>query len=299
MNLNTQSRLNLNWQKIRITLAIAWLILTSSLAVWWMMFAMNLISQYESAITRHKAMLIWEGITLLGLLLIGGSTLIYFILQEKKHSESLRIFFSGFTHDIKNRLAGIKLQAESLRADNENSQLNMLVSRLITDTSRLQVQVENSLYVGGAKKLEVYYEDLDFKKMVTFLQDSWPQIKIQLQGEPILHTDRRTFENVVTNILHNSISHGQASEISVTAEKLNTDKVRLRFADNGQGFHGDIRRLGEIFYRHNPSSGSGLGLYTCRESLRRMQAQLSFAQNVKGENCKGFTLQIDLPGELQ
>lgn len=298
MKLNLNGRLNFNWQNLRIMTAVIWLILTLSLTVWWMMFAMNLISQYEGEASRYKTMLVWEGLTLFGLLLLGGSTLIYFILQEKKRSDSLRIFFSGFTHDIKNRLAGIKLQAESLLADNENLQLNSLVSRLLTDTSRLQVQVENSLYVGNVQKSEVYYEDLDLKKMIHFLQDSWPQIKINLQGNPSLYTDRRSFENVVTNILHNSISHGQANEMVVIAEKLGADRVRLRFIDNGHGFSGDVRRLGEIFYRHSRTSGSGLGLYTCVQSLSRMRAKMSFEQNLNDTKWKGFELQIDLPGKI-
>lgn len=289
--------------KLKISLAVAWLVFTTSMTVWWMYFALNLISQFEFAEGRHKTMLLWEGATLIALLLIGGSTLIYFVLQEKRQSQSLRIFFSGFTHDIKNRIAGIKLQTEILRLDNNNEKLKTLIDRLITDTSRLQVQVENSLYVGGSQDNQTYFENLNLKNLLGLLQDSWPQIQIHLKGEPILRTDRRAFEGIVTNILHNAISHGQATQLVVQAEKLSAEKLRLTFVDNGQGFSGDTKRLGEIFYRHSPASGSGLGLYTCAQSAKRMQGELAFIDSkevqVKEFLQPGFAVRMDLPGELK
>lgn len=291
-------------RKFRIGLAIFWLLLTSSLTLWWMLFAMNLIAQFEAEYIKHRSMLLWEGATLLALLLIGGGSIIYYILREEKQNEKLRVFFSGFTHDIKNRLAGIKIQAESLKSDLQHSPMIAVADRLVTDTSRLQVQVENSLYVGGGRDLELYYEDIQLKNLVSLLQDSWPQIRITLKGDVRLKVDRRVFESVITNIINNSVSHGQATELCIEVQQISNQMVRLKFVDNGQGFHGDHRRLGELFYRHNSASGSGLGLYTCRESVKRLKGNMYFSvdsnsSGISSANKSDFAVQIDLPGALQ
>jgi signal transduction histidine kinase len=280
--------------RLGLVLAVFWLVLTSSLALWWMIFAMQLIAKIETDLERHRSMLFWEGATLLTLLLVGGSTLIYFILRERRQAQSLKEFFAGFTHDVKTRLAGVKLQTESLKADNKDTHLKPLIDRLITDTSRLQVQVENSLFIGGSQKSDLYVETVVLSDLFRFLRDSWPQIEINLKNDAKIKVDRRVFENIITNILHNAISHGQATRLDVSCTSNKNAFVYLNFVDNGQGFSGDPARLGEIFYRHNPSSGSGLGLYTAREYLKRMGGQASFETKTKG-----FSIALEVPGELQ
>ncbi len=253
---------------------------------------MELIAQVDIETDRHRSMLFWEGATLLALLLIGGGTLIHFIRQESRHARKLKKFFAGFTHDVKTRLAGVKLQTEILRADNKDEKLKSLIDRLLTDTSRLQVQVENSLYVGGSSRNTLHAESVSIRSLVEILKDSWPQLHMTVRGEATVLADRRAIESVLTNLFHNSISHGQATEIEVD---LSVDRsegcAQIRVRDNGKGFSGDATKLGEIFYRHNPSSGSGLGLYTSRESIQKMGGSLLFRDAEK----KGFQVEIQLP----
>ncbi|MCX2718211.1 sensor histidine kinase [Lentiprolixibacter aurantiacus] len=86
--------------------------------------------------------------------------------------------------------------------------------------------------------------------------------------EPIMvHADREKIQQVVSNLLVNSIKYGQyngTTEISV--ENLIKNKVIVRITDNGEGIPQEhISRIFERFYRVDKSGsrkegGSGLGL---------------------------------------
>src|SRR5690606_2156106 len=94
-------------------------------------------------------------------------------------------------------------------------------------------------------------------------------------------------------VIHNAIVHGGATRMTITVEAAGDGLVRLLMKDNGSGFSGDRNRLGEVFYRHVATSGSGLGLYTVGRLIAAMRGAVSFP-----ESAGGFTVEVILPGEL-
>ncbi len=272
---------------------MAWLLLTSALIVWWMRFALNLISKFDGDSGRFRSMLLWEGATLLGLLIVGGGTLIYFINRESDQAGRLREFLARFSHDVKTALAGVRLQTESLKADNRDPDLTYLIDRLATDTSRLQNQVENSLFVGGAESRGLFSEEFDLLPLIEILRDSWPRLKIICVGEAKLKADRRAVESIFNNLFHNAIVHGESTEVHIEIAAVDVATVTIRFSDNGRGYKGDVKRLGEVFYRPTSKSGSGLGLYTVKSYLARQGGQISFLNA-----AKGFSILLSLPGRV-
>jgi signal transduction histidine kinase len=73
--------------------------------------------------------------------------------------------------------------------------------------------------------------------------------------------------------------------------------VRIAVRDEGIGIAQlEQRRIFGKFYRVDPGlargvGGTGLGLYICRELVRRMEGRLS----VSSEEGKGSTFAVDLP----
>ncbi len=301
----------MNWRLFLATFLHAFIFV---LILWWMIFAVSLIDRYEpsSTMVQHRNMLMWEGGTLLFLVLVTGGITVYLLLREKRQMQKLEEFVAGFTHDLKTALARVRLQTESLRADNRDSSLNELFNRLITDTSRLETQVQNSLFIGAHSRprpstgSSLHPEARSLLSLVDLLQDSWPQIEIvaDMNGssDAVLNVDGRAMESVLSNLIHNSIIHGQATRVTIQAKSMITSSkggavangVRLRVFDNGHGFHGDVKRLGEMFFRHNPSSGSGLGLFTVKSYVERMQGSVKFETL-----HDGFCIEIVLPGIMK
>src|SRR5258708_7550902 len=103
--------------------------------------------------------------------------------------------------------------------------------------------------------------------------------------------DSRALESVLTNLVQNSVTHGQATEVDVSVQRSNDDRLILRVRDNGHGFHGDPDGLGKLFVRHTRGSGSGVGLYIVRQLVRRMNGTISFAD----AGSSGFLAEMNFP----
>src|SRR4030095_12758355 len=139
----------------RITIALVglWVVFTVTLAGWWLVFGLRQLDllnrlNLEGAADfhRHYHMLLWEGAILIISLIGGGLALFYYARREQKRHAQVEEFFAAFTHAAKTALASLRLQAESLKED-FGANPNPLLDRLLQDTLRLQLQLENSLFL--------------------------------------------------------------------------------------------------------------------------------------------------------
>ncbi|MCB0342278.1 MAG: HAMP domain-containing histidine kinase [Bdellovibrionales bacterium] len=287
----------------KIIYVSVWIVFTIAMAGWWMAFSINLLERIKNVpwegqadVLRHKNMLMWEGATWILLLLAGGIALIYFVLQEERYTQQIKEFVAAFSHDMKTSLASLRLQAESLREDMKDPELSPLVDRLEGDIVRLGLQLENSLYLGRHEAQKIFIENISVNDMIHSLEHFWPQLKIKVLNPVTVRGDRRALESIFTNLIQNSVVHGSASEVVIKGGPLSQESVEVEISDNGEGFPGDYEQLGEIFYRHNPSSGSGLGLYIVRQLLNEIDGDIKFIRRSPGH---GFAIRLQLRGSVQ
>ena len=292
---------------IKLTAAVLWLFLTVALATWWMIFGIHQIRRFMAAqaeanpqlsntltneIARQHRMLVSEGATLIILLLAGGAALLYFIFSEVRRARRIQNFFAAFTHDLKTSLASLRLQAESLEEDLKDSGQNKIVRRLVKDTVRLELQLENSLLLASPEDSLLLIEDCDIEQVLKPLLDHWPELEIVLRGDGVVQGDARALESIFKNLFQNAIVHGRANRVDVAVETGDPGRLRIRIEDNGRGFSGDRAKLGEMFRRHSSTSGSGLGLYLAQQLTLRMNGQFRVTDVPSG----GFGVEIALPG---
>lgn len=280
---------------LKLALASFWLLFTVCFALWWFKFSFDHIStlsqtQPENAAhwARQKNMVLWEGAAWVVLLVLGGVALIASVLKEKKRVRRIREFFASFSHEIKTSLASLRLQAEALQ--NEGTQ-SPILSRLIGDTVRLQLQLENSLFFSSQDHLKLYIEDLALAQILERMREQWPGLKIEWTGKCVLRGDERALRTVFSNLFQNSILHGEATVISVEAQVLSSGRVGIQISDNGKGFQGALTQLGQVFHRPERTSGSGLGLYICRILVQTMGGQFEVQPSPVG-----FKTRLELPG---
>ncbi len=269
----------LNWKLILISL---WLLLTLSLAGWWMTLGLSQIEklahynpQAHAEFTRQKHMLVSEGISWIILLVASGVTLLFLVIKQEREGGRLKEFFAAFSHDMKTALASLRLQAESLKEDFDHPSMTVL-DRLVADTVRLQLKLENSLMVASPERSGVILESLELSKLVQSLSYQWPQTQIQLAKNCVVEADERALKNLLSNIIQNAIIHGKASAIKILPKQKQNQKIALEISDNGNGFNGDFKKLTEPFFRHTTSSGSGLGLHIAKSLAKKMNGLLNF-----------------------
>jgi len=127
-------------------------------------------------------------------------------------------------------------------------------------------------------------EDISFELTVPDALDS-------VAGDP----DR--LRQVLINLIDNAVKYSPDGGRVEVAVESRDGGVRIAVRDEGIGIAPlEQRRIFGKFYRVDPGlargvGGTGLGLYICRELVRRMDGRLS----VSSEEGKGSTFAVDLP----
>jgi signal transduction histidine kinase len=292
--MNTETKRN----RIVIAMVGLWVVFTVTLAGWWLVFGLRQLDLLNSLkleaaadFHRHYQMLLWEGGILIISLIGGGLALFYYARREQKRHAQVEEFFAAFTHDAKTALASLRLQAESLREDFGEAEPNPLLDRLLSDTLRLQLQLENSLFLVNLTRGAFFLEPISLSTRIDTLRHHWPGLRITQSGDGVIMADARALESVLTNLVQNSVTHGRATEVEVSVQRSGDGRLVVRLSDNGQGFHGDPNQLGKLFVRHTRGSGSGVGLYIVRQLVKRMNGTANFSDFTSS----GFLAELSFP----
>jgi signal transduction histidine kinase len=283
--------------RIAMALVAVWVVFTVTLAGWWLVFGLrqlDVIKRLTVAgapdLHRYYQMLMWEGGILIASLIGGGLALFYYARREQKRHAQVEEFFAAFTHDAKTALASLRLQAESLREDLASAEANPLLDRLLSDTLRLQLQLENSLFLVNLPRGKFFPQPIGLSDRIDALRLNWSGITISRSGDGSVMADARALESILTNLVQNAVIHGHATQVNIDV-RHNTGSVTVILADNGRGFEGDVSQLGKLFVRHERSSGSGVGLYIVRQLAKAMRGGIQFRRGEDG----GFVAQLELP----
>jgi len=277
--------------------AIAWMVATISLASWWLFFGLAQARRLAEAgsqgveIAQVRRMLVWEGVVFLGLLGAGGVVLVVAIRREIVRRRSVEEFFMAFTHDLKTSLASLQLQAESLQEDLPAVAGHAAIDRLHKDMLRLQLQLENSLYLAQPDG-RLLVEPVDVRMLVDGLRPDWPELGIDVAADVRVLADERALASVLRNLLQNAVVHGGATAVTVRVEPVAGRRVRLVVRDNGRGAPADVAQgMSKLPPRAGETGGTGVGLFVSRRLVQRMQG--GFA--VDADAGRGFAVAIELP----
>lgn len=284
--------------RVPYIVALVWLITTVSLASWWLVVGLSLSAAAgdPAAVgdrTNFHRMFIWEGAAFIALLVAGGLAIVIAIRREHRRRHALETFFMSFTHDLKTSLARIQLQAEGLREDWPEPAATEPLDRLLNDAVRLQIQLENSLFVAQPDG-RLLRERVNAAAAVRRLGEDWPHLDVVVNGEADLIVDARAFDAVVRNLLQNAVIHGEATRVDVTITSTG-GVAKLTFVDNGRGVPADaFAELGQPFVRPSATSGTGVGLFVSRQLVSRLNGALRFVRPT-AEN-QGLVVELEFGG---
>jgi len=277
-----------NRSRLHYVVAITWLVITVSLASWWMAIGLSLPAP------MHR-MFVWEGAAFIGLLVSGGVAIVRAIHREHLRRQALETFFMSFTHDLKTSIASLGLQAENLREEWPASADHAPLDRLLRDLVRLQIQLENSLFVAQPDG-RLLRERIATAPAIARLAEDWPELVVTVHGSADVIADARAFDAVVRNVLQNAVVHGGAHEVNVSVQGAESgDRVRVTLVDDGRGVPADVfDALGHPFALGSRTRGTGVGLFVCGQLTSRMNGALTFLRTA--ERGRGLTVVLELPG---
>jgi signal transduction histidine kinase len=124
-------------------------------------------------------------------------------------------------------------------------------------------------------------------------------IEVTIPDETTLFSDPTRVRIVLANLLSNALKYSDPAKENPFI-KINATKVDMHLAisvqDNGAGIDRQyVSKIFDMFYQGNEKSdGSGLGLYIVKETLEKIQGEIS----VQSELGKGSEFKVMLPIQI-
>ncbi len=278
--------------RLHFVLTFIWIAITVALASWWLVFIMNGVDTWvqnppslEQSL-YYKEMMKQEGTFLIIMLLSGGFALLYLVWGIENEKERVKTFFAFFTHDLKTSLTRLRLQTELIEEVEDKDELKSRIQHVQEEVMGLQVQLENALWMSRDFNLQTIFERRKWLTFIENLKMDWPGLNIICKSQNsnndwleqlTLDIDRRLFQNIFQNLIQNAWIHGEATEIIMDVN-LKNENLEIFLSDNGKGFIGDINKIGKLFSRTTPTSGTGIGLHVVQESVRKLNGEVHFAK---------------------
>tara|TARA_B100001564_G_scaffold358394_1_gene376944 strand:+ start:159 stop:1565 length:1407 start_codon:yes stop_codon:yes gene_type:complete len=221
-------------------------------------------------------------------------------------------FSNDLAHEIRNPLASLKSASELLDKTTEKSESEKLlkiinhdverIERLITDYSQM-LKDEASLSREKMSKInliEVINNVVEDFKQDLHNQNKKIDIKIlekisSKNGQYILGIENR-LEQVIANLLDNSISFSQENQkIEISIEET-TKNLVMKVKDEGPGFsETSPQKIFKRFYSNRPKSfgkHSGLGLNIVKNIVELHKGTIAASNRL---NTKGAQVEVLLP----
>jgi signal transduction histidine kinase len=116
---------------------------------------------------------------------------------------------------------------------------------------------------------------------------------------PAISADPGQLRQVLSNLIDNAIKYSPSGGAVTVALEPRDRFVRFSVSDDGLGIPRDEQsRIFEKFYRLDPDmtqgiGGTGLGLYICRELVRRVDGRIW----VESDGSSGSTFVVEIPCE--
>jgi signal transduction histidine kinase len=234
------------------------------------------------------------------------------LTQDRLLDELKAEFVSTVSHELRTPLAAIygaamTLRRRDLTADDE--QRERLLGVVASESERLATIVNDILWASrlDAQSMQFSIQSCDAGALAQGVLDAAdayrpPEVELVLRTAddlPRVAGDPDKIRQVLVNLLDNAVKYSpDGGRVEV---ELSAGETSLRFAvhDEGLGVPAtEQRRIFEKFYRLDPNltrgvSGTGLGLYVCRELVHRMSGRL-WVESPRADG-RGSTFAFELP----
>lgn len=210
-------------------------------------------------------------------------------------------FISVASHELKTPLASMKLRNQLQtrliqRKDPRGldpDKILLLAEDNDRQIRRLTRLVEDMLEASkiSLKRVHLQLEEINLGHLLReVIQYFWHEFdvvgvslpKIVINEDLVGHWDRLRLEQIIQNLVLNSLKYGEKSPMLITITK-DQDKARLSIEDRGPGISPEMRQ--RIFSRFergvdaNEVSGLGLGLFISRQLAQVMGGDLILDEN--------------------
>jgi signal transduction histidine kinase/GAF domain-containing protein len=242
----------------------------------------------------------------------GGGTVFAFhdVTEERSLRQLQTEFVATVSHELRTPLAAVYGAAMTLRqrADSLSDEVrDSLFSIVYEEADRLSHIVDDVLWASrlDAGRVEFAIRSLEPELVASSVvnaarthapSDIKFEVKTSTGVRPIA-ADEEKVRQVLGNLVDNAVKYSPDGGVVALRIEPNGATIRFLVADEGIGIPpSEQTRVFEKFYRLDPNQtrgvgGTGLGLYICRELVRRMNGRIW----VDSEEGEGSTFFVELP----
>ncbi len=219
-------------------------------------------------------------------------------------------FVATVSHELRTPLAAVYGAAMTLRQHGERlseEDTERLFAVVHDEADRLSRIVDDVLWASRLDSGRVDFATSSFEpellaSSVVFAARTHAPKAISFEvrtatGVPPVAADAEKMRQVLGNLVDNAVKYSPDGGTVTVRVEPNGTSVRFAVTDQGIGIPlGEQPHVFEKFYRLDPNQtrgvgGTGLGLYICRELVRRMSGRIW----VNSEEGKGSTFYVELP----
>jgi signal transduction histidine kinase len=244
-----------------------------------------------------------------------GTVYVFRDLTEERVLEQMRSdFVATVSHELRTPLAAIYGAAVTLRRPDLDlgEEMRGRLLEVVADESDRLAQIVNDVLLAShldSGQLQLRIETVDPAKVTQAVIDAaqthLPEgVTLTFRAPkrlPPVAADEQQLRQVLVNLVENAVKYspdGGPVEVKVSRGERG---VRWAVSDCGLGIPAsERRRVFEKFYRLDPNmtrgiGGTGLGLYICRELVRRLDGRIWVEGSNNGGESKGSTFFVEIP----
>ena len=236
------------------------------------------------------------------------------LTEERALEEMKADFVATVSHELRTPLAAIYGSAQTIRRTDvelDPEIQDQLLGVIASESDRLGTIVNDLLVAGrlDAGQLPVTIERCDPVALAGLVVEAakthLPEaLELELRATKRVTNvaaDPGQLRQVLVNLVDNAIKYSPGGGLVAVSVANGDGLVRFSIVDGGLGIPpSEHRRIFEKFYRLDPDmtrgiGGTGLGLYICRELVRRMDGKI-WVESKLGE---GSTFVVELPAAAE
>jgi two-component system sensor kinase len=230
--------------------------------------------------------------------------------EERKKLEDandeLEAFAYSVSHDLRVPLRAIDGFSRILVEDyqeNLDDEGKRLIDIIRENTKKMGQLIDDILQLSRAGRHEINLTEIDMETLIQTVFNELKQsnqerdIELELEPLPQVYADRTLLQQVISNLLSNSIKFTTPRDTSIIKVGFQVAKKEYIYyvQDNGVGFNmkysGKLFGLFQRLHGQNEFEGTGVGLSIVQRIIRRHGGDVWG----EGEVDKGATIYFSLP----
>jgi len=236
---------------------------------------------------------------------IGGVLLIEDITEAKVLERSRDEFFAVASHELRTPLTAIRGNTEMILTDYKDKVNDSDVKEMLTDIDEASVRligiVNDFLEVSRLEQGNISIKNTKFdmlnvtEKVIASLNNEAEKKKLSLKiitpkkSLPEIYSDKDKIEEVLFNLVGNSIKFTESGSISISFETVD-NKLKVLVSDTGKGI--SLKNESLLFRKFQPAGddilvrdvtkSTGLGLYISKMMIEKMGGNIGLEKSEQG-----------------